>query len=110
MVFVQPVLAKGKMSRAAMPFGELDSAFRRLLAESLKPLEEQIRSLQQQLGDQQRASGTEFFTVKEAAYFASVAPGTIRRWIRDGKIASFMAVRPDRRCGGRSMIRTPSKC
>lgn len=75
-----------------MPFGDVDTALRRLLGEALGPIEERLDRIHKQLGEQEALNG-EYLTIKQAAQLAGVAPGTVRRWIRDDKLASCKAGR-----------------
>ena len=61
----------------------------------MSDLEQLVRSIvRDELAKAKPANDvTEFLSTTEAAEFASVAPGTIRRWIREGKLRDHRAGR-----------------
>lgn len=78
-----------------MPFGEIDGGIRRLLEEALRPIEEKLKNIQNRL-EEGPLRPVQFLTIKDVASLMNVAPGTVRRWIRDGKLASCQAGRSPR--------------
>lgn len=75
-----------------MGFGEIDGALRGLLSEVLRPIEERLKRIESSL-EGRIEGGEPFLTITEVAVLAKVDPGTVRRWIREGKLASFKAGR-----------------
>jgi excisionase family DNA binding protein len=75
-----------------MGYGDIDAALRRLLGEALVPIEEKLGKIEKQLGETTQ-SAVEYLSTKEVAAAAGVAQGTVRRWIREGKLRSCQAGR-----------------
>ncbi len=72
---------------------EIDAAVRRLLAEALRPISEQVGQIQKQLRNDGLRGEAEYLSVAQVGELAGVAPGTVRRWIRRGQLASCKAGR-----------------
>ncbi len=92
-----------------MAYGDFDSALRKLMNEALEPMK---RKLDQVLEQQAkgRPSDDTYLTVAKAAEKADVSPGTIRRWIREGKLVRYKAGRAVRvsRVDLEAFMRSPS--
>lgn len=65
-----------------MSAGSIDEALRELVAEMVRA----------ELAKQAKApANDEYLSTRKAGEFASVAPGTVRRWVRAGKLDGYHA-------------------
>ena len=71
----------------------LDAMLRRWAQDLLRPFDERLRNIEQLLRNGPSTNTSEFLTVNEVARCSSVSVGTVRRWIREGKLASCQAGR-----------------